>query len=163
MKLCTICGVVTSHPGSRCTAHARQSNRSRHNPFYSTREWQHLSTRVIAAHVGEFGWVCPGDDPDHRAHPSRSLTVDHIVTLSAGGAPLDRANLRVLCRSRNSELGARTGNALRQGGGGVAPVADRVAADRARRLCAHGRLLRFFPGRQGDVRTGAPQGAHVAR
>jgi 5-methylcytosine-specific restriction endonuclease McrA len=114
VKLCTVCGVVTSGPGSRCTAHAQQSNRSRHNPLYATREWQRLSVRIIAAHVGAFGWVCPGDGPDHRAHPSRSLTVDHILTLSAGGAPLDRANLRVLCRSRNSELGARTGNALRR-------------------------------------------------
>ena len=31
MKLCTVCGVVTSRAGSRCTEHARQSNRSRHN------------------------------------------------------------------------------------------------------------------------------------
>jgi len=79
-----------------------------------TREWQRLSARMIAAHVGEYGWVCPGDGPEHRAHPSRSLTVDHIVTLSAGGPPFDRTNLRVLCRSRSSELGARTGNALRR-------------------------------------------------
>ena len=37
MKLCTVCGIVTSRPGSRCTKHARQSNRSRHNALYSTR------------------------------------------------------------------------------------------------------------------------------
>ena len=27
VKLCTVCGVVTSRVGSRCTEHARQSNR----------------------------------------------------------------------------------------------------------------------------------------
>ncbi len=47
MKLCTVCGVVTSRPGSRCTGHARQSNRSRHNALYSTRAWQRLSGRVL--------------------------------------------------------------------------------------------------------------------
>jgi hypothetical protein len=30
LKLCTVCAVLTSRPGSRCTEHARQSNRSRH-------------------------------------------------------------------------------------------------------------------------------------
>ncbi len=43
MKLCTVCGVVTSRPGSRCTTHVRQSNRSRHSALYNTREWQRLS------------------------------------------------------------------------------------------------------------------------
>lgn len=105
-------GVVTSRPGSRCAVHARQSNRSRHNPLYSTREWQRLSARLIAAHVGAFGRVCPGDGPDHRAHPSGSLTVDHVIPLSAGGAALDLANLRVLCRP-GTPSSARTGNALR--------------------------------------------------
>lgn len=114
MKLCTICGLVTSG-GSRCSEHPRLSNRSRHNTLYSTREWTRLSARLIRAHVGRFGWVCPGDGPEHPSHPTRDLTLDHKLTLSAGGAPLDPANLRVLCRSRNSELGARTGNALRGG------------------------------------------------
>jgi len=49
VKLCTVCGVVTSRTGSRCTDHARQSNRSRHNALYSTRAWQRLSTRVLRA------------------------------------------------------------------------------------------------------------------
>jgi hypothetical protein len=115
VKLCTVCGVVTSG-GSRCPAHTHGSRRSHPNPLYRTPGWQRLSRRMLAAHVGAFGWVCPGDGPDHRAHPARSLTVDHIVPISAGGAPFDRANLRVLCRPRNSELGARTGNALRRAG-----------------------------------------------
>jgi len=52
MKLCTVCGVVTSRAGSRCTEHARQSNRSRHNALYSTRGWQRLSAHdPLAWHV----------------------------------------------------------------------------------------------------------------
>jgi hypothetical protein len=60
VKLCTVCGVVTSRAGCRCTDHARESNRSRHNARYSTREWQRLSARVLRAWRGEHGNWCPG-------------------------------------------------------------------------------------------------------
>ena len=178
MKLCTVCGVVTSGPGSRCPAHAPGPTRSHPNPLYGSRAWRRISKRVLAAHVGEHGWWCPGDGPEHAPHPSPSLTVDHIVTLSAGGAPLDRANLRVLCRSRNSELGARTGNALRAGwmqrdrdriamqGGGVASGRARGTGERAARLCSLGRVSRIIPVADrgsGEVRPWAPTLAHVAR
>jgi 5-methylcytosine-specific restriction protein A len=103
MKLCTVCGVVTSRPRSRCTEHARQSNHSRHNALYSTREWQRLSARVIARHRGQHGNWCPGYGRDR--HPASDLTADHIVPLAAGGAPLDIGNLAVLCRSCNSTKG----------------------------------------------------------
>jgi hypothetical protein len=43
VKLCTVCGVVTSRAGSRCIQHARQSNRSRHNALCSTRALQRAS------------------------------------------------------------------------------------------------------------------------
>jgi len=46
--------------GSRCTDHARQSNRSRHSDPYSTRAWQHLSARMLRAWRGERGNWCPG-------------------------------------------------------------------------------------------------------
>jgi len=104
MKLCTVCGVVTSRPGSRCTTHARQSNRSRHNALYSTREWQHLSARVLRAWRGLHGNWCPGYL--RGAHAARDLTVDHVVPLAAGGALLDITNCAVLCRSCNSTKGA---------------------------------------------------------
>jgi 5-methylcytosine-specific restriction protein A len=106
VKLCTVCGVVTSRAGSRCTEHARQSNRSRHNALYSTRAWQRLSARVIRAWRGQHGNWCPGYQRD--AHPATDLTVDHVVPLAAGGAPLDIANIAVLCRSCNSTKGAAT-------------------------------------------------------
>jgi 5-methylcytosine-specific restriction enzyme A len=157
VKLCTICGIVTSRAGSRCTEHARQSNRSRHNALYSTRAWQRLSARVLRAWRGEHGNWCPG----HRrsAHPAADLTVDHVVPLAAGGAPFDLGNTAVLCRSCNSTKGGSTG-------GGVAHVARHVRADCASRLCAHGRVSRFVSlADQGSsqVRPCAPTFAQVAR
>ena len=80
MKLCTVCGVVTSRAGSRCTEHARQSNRSRHNALYSTRPWQRLSARVLRAWRGEHGDWCPGYG--RTAHTASDLTVDHVVPLA---------------------------------------------------------------------------------
>jgi 5-methylcytosine-specific restriction protein A len=111
VKLCTVCGVLTSLPGSRCTEHGRQSNRSRHNALYSTRAWQRLYARVLRAWRGEHGDWCPGY---HRpARRAADLTVDHVVPLAAGGAPFDIANTSVLCRSFNSTKGASTGRGLR--------------------------------------------------
>ncbi len=104
VKLCTVCGVVTSRAGSRCATHARQSNRSRHNALYSTPAWQRLSARVLRAWRGEHGDSCPGYQ--RAAHAARDLTVDHVVLLTAGGAPFGIANTAVLCRSCNSTKGA---------------------------------------------------------
>ncbi len=123
MKLCTVCGIATSRPGSRRSAHARQSNRSRHNALYSTRAWQRLSTRVLRAWRGERGRWCPGYQRD--AHPASDLTVDHVLPLAAGGAPFDIANTAVLCRSCNSTKGASTDG----GGGGVANRTTRLRPD----------------------------------
>jgi 5-methylcytosine-specific restriction protein A len=131
VKLCTVCGVVTSRAGSRCTEHARQSNRSRHNALYSTRAWQRLSARVLRAWRGEHGDWCPGYG--RPAHAASDLTVDHVVPLAAGGEPFDIANTSVLCRSCNSTKGASTG-------AGVAHGAPAITPDRARRLCSLGRV-----------------------
>jgi 5-methylcytosine-specific restriction protein A len=158
VKLCTVCGVVTSRAGSRCNDHARQSNRSRHNALYSTRAWQRLSARVLRAWRGERGNWCPGyQRPAHRAS---DLTVDHIVPLAAGGAPFDIANTSVLCRPCNSTKGAWTDR------GGVAHTAGHVRPDRASRMCARGRVSRIIPGSDrgsAEVRPWAPQGAGVPR
>jgi len=143
VKLCTVCGVVTSRAGSRCTEHARQSNHSRHNALYSTRAWQRLSARVLRAWRGEHGDWCPGYE--RPAHHASDLTVDHVMPLAAGGEPFDVASTSVLCRSCNSTKGASTG-------GGVDPRRTAIPADRARRLCAHGRVSRFLGGfRHGAV------------
>jgi 5-methylcytosine-specific restriction enzyme A len=158
VKLCTVCGVVTSRAGSRCTEHARQSNRSRHNALYSTPAWQRLSARVLRVWRGERGNWCPGYQ--RHAHRAADLTVDHVVPLAAGGAPFDIGNTAVLCRSCNSTKGASTDR------GGVALMAAPMRPDRARRLCAHGRVSRFVPVADrgsGEVGPWAPTLAHVPR
>jgi 5-methylcytosine-specific restriction protein A len=158
VKLCTVCGVVTSRAGSRCTEHARQSNRSRHNALYSTRVWQRLSARVLRAWRGEHGNWCPGYQ--RAAHPAADLTVDHVVPLAAGGAPFDIGNTAVLCRSCNSTKGASTDR------GGVARRATRVLPDRAARMCARGRVSRIIPAADpgaAHIRPWAAPLAHVPR
>jgi hypothetical protein len=89
---------------------------------------------MIARHVGQFGWTCPGDGSDHPGHATTDLTCDHVVALEDGGAPFDPANTRILCRSWNSTLGARLVNARRAGATPAAAVtaADPKAAIRAR-------------------------------
>lgn len=160
MKLCTVCGVVTSRVGSRCTEHARQSNRSRHNALYSTRAWQRLSARVLRAWRGEHGSWCPGYGRD--AHAAADLTVDHVVPLAAGGEPFDSANCSVLCRSCNSKKGASIDR------DGVAHTGTRSRPDRASHLCARGRVSRMIPDPAVDadrrwIGLRAPQGDGVAR
>jgi 5-methylcytosine-specific restriction protein A len=156
VKLCTVCGVVTSRAGSRCTTHARQSNRNRHNALYSARAWQRLSARVLRTWRGERGNWCPGYG--RAAHAASDLTVDHVVPLAAGGAPFDIANTSVLCRSCNSTKGASTG-------GGVADRATHVCPDRAARMCALGRVspeMSLCVDRgPSQVRPWAPTLAHV--
>jgi hypothetical protein len=113
MKLCTVCGVVTSGAGSRCSKHPRLSGIGANHRVHADARWARLSKRMIARHVGQHGYVCPGDGPEHPAHPTRDLTLDHVLALIDGGAPFDPANTRVLCRSRNSANGARLVNARR--------------------------------------------------
>jgi len=160
MKLCTVCGVVTSRPGSRCTEHARPSNRSRHNALYSTRAWQRLGARVLRAWRGRHGNWCPGYLRD--SHPASDLTVDHVVPLSAGGAPLDIANCAVLCRSCNSTKGDGSRDP-----GGVPHMSTHTCPERARQLYAHGRVSRKIPvGADAGpvhVRPRAPQGYRGGR
>lgn len=97
----------------------RRSVRSRagaNHAVHADPRWTALSRRLIARHVGEHGWVCPGDGSEHPAHPSHDLTLDHAVAMVDGGAafPPDE-QLRVLCRSWNSALGAKAVNAKRAG------------------------------------------------
>lgn len=122
MKLCTVCGIVTSGAGSRCTKHPRLSGIGANHHVHADPRWARLSRRVIARHVGQHGWVCPGDGPEHSSHPTRDLTTDHVLAIENGGAPFDLANTRVLCRSRNSANGARLVNTRRSGPQDAAPV-----------------------------------------
>ena len=64
----------------------------------------------VRMHVEIYGWVCLGDDgaeandSGHAAHTTMDLTADHIVPVALGGQ--ESGALRVMCRSRNSQLGA---------------------------------------------------------
>ena len=133
-KLCTVCGVLTSRLDRRCGAHPKLSGPS--HAVHTDPRWAALSRRMIARHVGQYGWTCPGDGPEHAAHPSRDLTLDHVTPLVEDGAPFDPANTRVLCRSRNSELGARLVNERRAGRvtPRLLPALDERAQIRARYL-----------------------------
>ena len=162
MKLCTVCGVVTSRSTGRCGEHPRLSGIGANHHVHADPRWTRLSKRMIARHVGQYGYVCPGDGPEHAAHPTRDLTLDHVVALIDGGAPFDPANTRVLCRSRNSANGARLVNARRVDRG--SPHAGSALLEvRAFPLCARGRVSpEISVPAAAPVRPRAPRGAGAA-
>ena len=159
MKLCTVCGVVTSRSTGRCGEHPRLSGIGANHHVHADPRWTRLSGRMIARHVGQYGYVCPGYQ--RPAHPAGDLTVDHVVPLAAGGAPFDIGNTAVLCRSCNSTKGA--GGADR----GSPHAGSALLEDRASQSCARGRVSRKIP--DGTVSANdhggppAPRLAHVAR
>ena len=140
MKLCTVCGVVTSGAGSRCSKHPRLSGMGANHHVHADPRWTRLSKRVIARHVGQHGYMCPGYQRD--PHSARDLTADHVVPLAAGGAPLDIANCAVLCRSCNSTKGSSEGDRGSPHAGSALPE------DRASHMYARGRVSREIPSPQ---------------
>jgi len=62
---------------------------------------------MVADWIREHGPWCPGDPPEHDAHPSFDLTVDHGDQAGIPTKLLDRSRLRVMCRSWNAILGRR--------------------------------------------------------
>jgi len=66
------------------------------DPFYFSAEWIALRDRVRR----EAGGRCqvPG-----CGRIERGMIVDHIVELKDGGAPLDRSNTRLMCRSHHNQ------------------------------------------------------------
>lgn len=113
IHLCTACGRPALPGSSRCRRHPRTSRSGSGRAVHGDPRWTRISRRLVEAHVGEHGWVCPGDGDAHAPHPSHDLTADHRIPLAEGGDPFDRRNLRILCRSWNSTLGARLVNARR--------------------------------------------------
>ena len=95
---------------------------------------------MLGAWRGEHGSWCPGHHrPGHRA---ADLIVDHVVPLSAGGAPFDIANTAVLCRSCNWTKGASTD----EGGGRVAHRATHLPAETAPGDCVRTAEFRELSG-----------------
>lgn len=107
---CLTCGQLTTY-GSRCEEHARQArnlhDKRRRKDEYDDPAWRALRAAILEEHRAEHGDLCPGIEGEHLPHHTRDLTVDHVVPFRAGGALLDRANTRVLCRSYNGKLANR--------------------------------------------------------
>lgn len=64
-------------------------------PFYLSAEWRTLMTRLIA----ERGRRCEAKGCGRQGC---RIFGDHIIELKDGGAPLDPANIRLLCGSCHS-------------------------------------------------------------
>ena len=66
-------------------------------------DWTERQRRAAAvrSHIEVYGMNCPGYRKP--AHPSLSLTADHVVPVAQGGDP--SGPLAVLCRSCNSSKG----------------------------------------------------------
>lgn len=100
---CLDCGALHTNQ-TRCPTHQRAVKPPVH-PAYSDPEYKRLKRRMIDEHKRTFGDMCPGaPDLHHEAHPCTTLTIDHIIPLSAGGTNI-RSNLRVLCAAANISKG----------------------------------------------------------
>lgn len=93
-----------------CLKHRRETSRHQHHtvPTKVTRTHAERQRRAAAVrrHVKFHGWVCLGDDT-HEPHPCKDLTAHHVEAVAGGGDP--SGELAVICRSRNSAIGSRTG------------------------------------------------------
>lgn len=88
---CAICSTLGACP-----------HRGAARRYRASRSWAEQSRALIAAHVAEHGWTCPGWE-DHQPHPCDDLTTHHVASLATHGPG---GELVVLCRSENSALGA---------------------------------------------------------
>lgn len=100
--VCT-CGYVAERDRRAAERAKERGKRQRKvRPYDSAERTLHAS--IIAAHVEQHGWWCPGaPDLHHKPHPVKPghLDVDDIVPVSKGGDRRDPRNKRVLCRSAN--------------------------------------------------------------
>ena len=103
LRPCLVCRTPTTGP--RCPDHARDHDRARRE-VYDSPAYRKLRARVIGSWLRERGPWCPGYDVP--AHVSHRLTLDHVIPLEHGGAPLDVRNAGVLCRACNARKQART-------------------------------------------------------
>lgn len=79
-------------------------------PFYQSSAWRAIAASVRRAHGGRCA----------RCGSRNRPIVDHIVELRDGGAPLDPANLQLLCHACHQVKtgAARRARAMGQAGGG---------------------------------------------
>jgi hypothetical protein len=106
-----LCGRLSRQ--RRCPNHQLDADRAQRarRPQLHTHVEVVRRARVVADHIHQHGYVCPGcplsSGRPHQADPDTNpLTADHYVPVAAGG-PED-GPLRVMCRRGNSARGART-------------------------------------------------------
>ena len=63
-------------------------------PFYQSAEWKKFRETIIA----ERGKRCE-DNEHEKGKPMSNIVLDHIKELKDGGAPFDRSNVMLRCRS----------------------------------------------------------------
>lgn len=90
-------------PCSICSTLGPCEHRGAPRRYRASRAWTEQSRALIAAHVAEHGWTCPGWGDDHQPHPETDLTTHHVQSLATHGPD---GELVVLCRSMNSALGS---------------------------------------------------------
>jgi hypothetical protein len=110
---CPTAALVHARPGSgtaaRCPTCRRQWQQAKdaRRPERRTHAEQQRRHQAVAAHVAVHGWWCLGlEGYDHQAHPTQDLTAHHVAAVGAGGS--EHGRLVAICRSLNSEIGART-------------------------------------------------------
>jgi hypothetical protein len=98
MRPCLGCG--TPSPASRCPACQAAWERQRGTPERRgyDRRYRRLRAQVIAGHVAEHGWTCPGHG--RGPHPARDLTAHH-----RRWPALLPDDLAVLCNACNASAG----------------------------------------------------------
>ena len=89
--------------------HGYEQARVERRPLRKSNVEQTRRREAVEAHVATHDWVCLGDDghgidDGHSPHPCMDLTADHVVPVALGGE--ESGPLRVMCRSRNSQLGS---------------------------------------------------------
>lgn len=106
-RACPSCGRpnCTAHAAKKRASRAAQRRDDLRRPRNYSEQKRHRE--MIAEWVALWGWVCPGDGPAHPSHLVRpgQLTVDHVIPVRHSGDP-NFGPERILCRSRNSSLGA---------------------------------------------------------
>ena len=79
---------------------ARAADPARDDSFYRTPEWKRLRKLKLEADP-----LCVGCHAEHRS--VLATTVDHILPIALGGAPLDWGNLQSMCTSHHNAKTAR--------------------------------------------------------
>ncbi len=105
--LCS-CGAKHLQRGQCADCKRRYERQRKRGQRQYTSEYSRAARAYLDGWVQERGEWCPGaTDLSHSPHPAPrpTLSVDHIIPLSAGGSLMDTTNWRVLCKAVNNNTG----------------------------------------------------------